>query len=198
MKNVLVPTNFNSFSDSSFLGHFLYTNSHQFPYFEMTAQGERCAAKICQGPGSQLQTWWNHSFKPYISHHFLTQMKLNFTMISMILCIEYRNTTFLQTINLMTVSCDQKSSTSNPELTVENSLRKEYTMKLQDLEKKLDNEASLVIGASQHGIVPSFRKGTRTTSPDDHHKTWQFLKLPNGNACMRELGKRSPQCFLKS
>ena len=140
---------------------FLYTNSHQFPYFEMTAQGERCAAKICQGPGSQLQTWWNHSFKPYISHHFLTQMKLNFTMISMILCIEYRNTTFLQTINLMTVYCDQKSSTSNPEITVENSLRKEYTMKLQDLEKKLDNEAmSLVIGASQH--VPRL--------PDDHKR----------------------------
>lgn len=23
----------------------------QIPYFEMTTQGERCAAKICQGPG---------------------------------------------------------------------------------------------------------------------------------------------------
>lgn len=77
---------------------------------------------------------------PIVSHHVLTQMKLNFTLQ---LCKEYRNTNqkVLQTIKLMAISLFLIQNL--PLLTKPG---EEYTMKLQNLEKELDNEAMIFVG----------------------------------------------------
>lgn len=100
---------------------------------------------------------------PIVSHHVLTQMKLNFTLQ---LCIEYRNTN-KKSCKLSTSWLSLFLIENLPLLTFPG---EEYTMKLQNLEKELDNEVPWF------SLVNASSFGKCTTSPQNHHKTWQFVE----------------------
>lgn len=120
---------------------------------------------------------------PIVSHHFLTQMKLNFTLQ---LCIEYRNTNqkVLQTINLMAISLFLIQNLPLLTFLLERSIQWSSKTWKKSLTTRCHDFRCWMVPHSENVPCPQ-----RTIKRDN------LLKLPNGKKVHARVGKALEAMF---